>query len=35
MLNVKSDGYLYRKGGKGEIVVLWIKVFESDIDVLW
>lgn len=35
-LNVKchNDGYLYRKGGKGATVALWIKVSESDIDVL-
>lgn len=35
MLNVSSDGYLYRKGRKGGTVALWIKVFQNNIDMFW
>lgn len=35
MLNVSSDGYLYRKGRKGGTVALWIKVLQNDIDMFW
>lgn len=35
MLNVSSDGYLYRKRRKGGTVALWIKVFQNNIDMFW
>jgi hypothetical protein len=33
MLNVSSDGYLYRKGRKGGTVALWIKVFQNNMNM--
>ena len=35
MLNVSSDGYLYRKGRKGGTVALWIKVFQNNMNMFW
>jgi hypothetical protein len=34
VLNVNNDGYLYSKGRKGGTEALWIKVFQSGIDML-